>query len=43
LALVHQMVVEHGGAITVDSAIDRGTTFRVSLPAAELLLRRTGS
>ncbi|HWP67191.1 MAG TPA: ATP-binding protein [Candidatus Limnocylindria bacterium] len=43
LALVHQMVVEHGGAITVDSEVGRGTTFRVSLPAAELPLRRTGS
>jgi signal transduction histidine kinase len=43
LALVHQMVVEHGGAITVDSEIGRGTTFRVSLPAAELPLRRTGT
>jgi signal transduction histidine kinase len=43
LALVHQMVVEHGGAITVDSEIGRGTTFRVSLPAGELPLRRTGT
>jgi two-component system NtrC family sensor kinase len=43
LALVHQMVVEHGGAITVDSEIGRGTVFRVSLPASELPLRRTGT
>jgi signal transduction histidine kinase len=43
LALVHQMVVEHGGAITVDSEVGRGTTFRVSLPGAEIQLRRTGS
>jgi signal transduction histidine kinase len=43
LALVHQMVVEHGGAITVDSEIGRGTTFRVSLPAGELPMRRTGT
>jgi signal transduction histidine kinase len=43
LALVHQMIVEHGGAITVDSEIGRGTAFRVSLPAAEQALRRTGT
>jgi signal transduction histidine kinase len=43
LALVHQMVVEHGGAITVDSEIGRGTTFRVSLPAAVVPFRRTGT
>jgi signal transduction histidine kinase len=41
LALVHQMVVDHGGEITVDSAPGRGTVFRVSLPAAELA--RTGT
>lgn len=34
LALVHQMVVEHGGEITVESSIGSGTTFRVTLPAA---------
>ena len=33
LALVHQMVVEHGGEITVDSTVGRGTVFRVTLPA----------
>jgi two-component system NtrC family sensor kinase len=43
LALVHQMVVEHGGSITVDSEVGRGTVFRVSLPAAEATLRRTGT
>jgi two-component system sensor histidine kinase HydH len=41
LALVHQMVVEHGGEIVVDSEVGRGTTFRVTLPTAELALRRT--
>ncbi len=34
LALVHQMVVEHGGEITVDSQVGAGTTFRVTLPTA---------
>ena len=34
LALVHQMVVEHGGEITVESQVGEGTTFRVTLPAA---------
>jgi signal transduction histidine kinase len=43
LALVHQMIVEHGGSITVDSEVGRGTVFRVSLPAADVPLRRTGT
>ena len=43
LALVHQMVVEHGGEITVDSVPGHGTCFRVRLPAASVTLRRTGS
>jgi signal transduction histidine kinase len=43
LALVHQMVVEHGGSITLDSEIGRGTVFRVSFPAVEPALRRTGT
>jgi signal transduction histidine kinase len=43
LALVHQMVVEHGGEIVVDSEVGRGTTFRVTLPTADMALRRTGS
>ena len=34
LALVHQMVVEHGGEITVDSELGEGTTFRVTIPVA---------
>jgi len=32
LTIVHQIVQEHGGHITVDSAINRGTTFLVNLP-----------
>jgi len=34
LALVQRMVEEHHGTVTVDSAIGRGTTFRVELPIA---------
>ncbi|HEV7731920.1 MAG TPA: ATP-binding protein [Candidatus Binatia bacterium] len=44
LPLVHQMVVEHGGEITVESEIDRGTVFRVALPLADVAaLRPTGT
>jgi signal transduction histidine kinase len=43
LSLVHQMVVEHGGDITVDSEVGKGTTFRVTLPGAETSLQRTGT
>ncbi len=32
LALVQELVTLHGGAITVDSAPDRGSTFTVTLP-----------
>jgi signal transduction histidine kinase len=32
LALTHQMVVEHGGEISVQSKVGSGTTFRVILP-----------
>jgi signal transduction histidine kinase len=32
LAMVHQMVVDHGGEITVDSVIGHGSVFRVTLP-----------
>jgi signal transduction histidine kinase len=32
LALTHQIVTEHGGAITVESEPGRGTTFTVRLP-----------
>jgi signal transduction histidine kinase len=43
LALVHQMVVEHGGEITVDSEVGRGSSFRVTLPTARLDLAPTGT
>jgi len=32
LTIVHQIVQEHGGHITVDSKVNRGTTFLVNLP-----------
>ena len=34
LALTQQIIKDHGGDITVDSAVGRGTTFTVSVPAA---------
>ena len=43
LAMVHQMVVEHGGQITVDSVVGRGSIFRVTLPTARLELAGTGT
>jgi PAS domain S-box-containing protein len=35
LSVAHGIVVRHGGAITVDSTLGRGTTFHVYLPRAE--------
>jgi signal transduction histidine kinase/ActR/RegA family two-component response regulator len=37
LATVHRIVERHGGAIRVDTAPGRGTTFRVYLPCVERL------
>lgn len=35
LSVVHGIVTSMGGTITVESTVDRGTTFRVYFPAAE--------
>ena len=35
LAIVHSIVEEHSGRISVSSQLDKGTTFRVDLPVAE--------
>ena len=35
LATVHSIVTQHGGRITVDSHLGRGTSFRLYLPAIE--------
>jgi signal transduction histidine kinase len=43
LALVHQMVVEHGGEITVESEVGRGSVFRVVLPTTQVTLAATGT
>jgi signal transduction histidine kinase len=32
LALVKEIVASHGGTVTVESEVGRGTTFRVTLP-----------
>jgi signal transduction histidine kinase len=43
LSVVHGIVTSMGGAITVESAISHGTTFRVYLPAVAEVLALTGS
>jgi signal transduction histidine kinase len=35
LAIVRHIVEGHGGTIVVESAVSRGTTFRIALPASE--------
>ena len=35
LATVHSIITRHGGYITLDSHVDRGTTFKVYIPALE--------
>jgi signal transduction histidine kinase len=36
LSIAHQIAVEHGGSISVESEVGHGTTFVVSLPAAQM-------
>lgn len=43
LALVHQMVIEHGGEIVVESEPGRGSVFRVTLPTESVALAQTGT
>ncbi|MBI5562499.1 MAG: HAMP domain-containing protein [Deltaproteobacteria bacterium] len=38
LALTKRIIEEHGGAISVESAMDRGSAFIISLPAADAAL-----
>jgi signal transduction histidine kinase len=33
LAIAHEVVVAHGGTISVESEVGKGTTFRIDLPA----------
>ncbi|RLB97677.1 MAG: hypothetical protein DRH76_04350, partial [Deltaproteobacteria bacterium] len=34
LPMVYGIVREHGGTVSVDSRVGRGTTFRITLPEA---------
>jgi signal transduction histidine kinase len=43
LSVVHGIVTDHGGQIDVESVPGRGTTFTVSLPAAQAVAARDGS
>ncbi|MCU0754263.1 MAG: ATP-binding protein [Xanthomonadales bacterium] len=40
LAIVHKIVSAHGGAVSVDSEVGRGTRFTVSLPVDHSALKR---
>ncbi len=42
LAIVQSVVSDHGGKISVESAKDKGTTFRIELPREARALRATG-
>src|SRR5688572_6470847 len=39
MSVVHGIVKGHGGAVTVESAVGRGSTFKVYFPAASAALR----
>ncbi len=43
LAIVHEIIVSHGGQIGVQSTIDKGTTFTFSLPAATVSQDEAGT
>ena len=36
LSISHGIIKQHGGDITVDSVVNQGTVFEISLPAADL-------
>ena len=43
LAIVHEIIVSHGGQIGVQSTTDKGTTFTFSLPAATVSQHEAGT
>ncbi|MGB0069172.1 MAG: sensor histidine kinase, partial [Isosphaeraceae bacterium] len=43
LAIVHEIIVSHGGQIGVQSTTDKGTTFTFSLPAAAVSQDEAGT
>ena len=43
LTVVHEMIVEHGGEITVESEVGRGSRFRVMVPTTRAELAATGT
>jgi len=43
LALTQQIIAEHGGRITVETELGRGTTFRVRLPVTPVVVRQPAS
>ena len=42
LAIAEQLAVLHGGALSVESELGTGSTFRLTLSRADAALQRTG-